>query len=411
MSPWYFQPFLFWWTLLQAVPNPIAIPYCMEQEATLPRRQYEIDLFRFLAALAVVLYHYTSRAYGPDHLSPVAYPELARATRYGYLGVQLFFIISGYVVLLSAEGKTVRQFFVSRVRRLYPAFWVACTATFIVVRLWGTGPANELGAPLLHAGWSQYAQNLTMLHEFWGQAHLDQAYWSLTVELSFYFLVSLLLAYRLLPHLERVLGLWLIYVAVAPYIPDEGHFFSHLFFPQHAPFFVAGMLFFRLQRPDRRTWARYGLLLLTFVLAVRNARYGAGPHGVEVAGVIGFVGICFLLMGWATFGRFPGSRQAWLTQLGALTYPLYLLHGHIGYVAFHRLSAGVNKYVFLGGLLAGMLLLAYAVANWVEKPLSQLLGRYVNRWLDAADQSVTSTPKLLVHDSPRIDTHKEQAKA
>jgi peptidoglycan/LPS O-acetylase OafA/YrhL len=59
-----------------------------------PVRFYEIDLLRFLAALSVVLFHYTY--FGPmaKDYSPISYPELGRFGRYGYLGVELFFIIS-----------------------------------------------------------------------------------------------------------------------------------------------------------------------------------------------------------------------------------------------------------------------------------------------------------------------------
>ena len=74
-----------------------------------PLRFYEIDLLRLLAALAVVFYHYTYRGYMANNYSPVAFPALAPVTKYGYLGVELFFIISGYVVLRSAQGKTVRS--------------------------------------------------------------------------------------------------------------------------------------------------------------------------------------------------------------------------------------------------------------------------------------------------------------
>ena len=221
----------------------------MEQQTTItPTRQYEIDLLRFIAALAVVLFHYTSRAYGKDNLSPIPFKEIDYITCYGYLGVPLFFIISGYVVLLSVQGKTVRQFFVSRVQRLYPAYWVACTLTFLIMRFWGNGPTNDLSAPLLQAGTLQYLLNMTMLHDFIGHNSIDQAYWTLAVEISFYFIISLVLAYKLLPHLNLVMGLWLVYAAVAPFLQAGDKFFYHLLFSHHAPFFIAGMLFFLLQK-------------------------------------------------------------------------------------------------------------------------------------------------------------------
>jgi len=93
----------------------------------LPTRFYEIDLLRFIAAISVVFYHYAFIGVTRPDYNPLVFPALVPIAKYGYLGVELFFIISGYVVLLSAQGKTVRQFFVSRVTRLYPAYWVACT--------------------------------------------------------------------------------------------------------------------------------------------------------------------------------------------------------------------------------------------------------------------------------------------
>jgi peptidoglycan/LPS O-acetylase OafA/YrhL len=75
-----------------------------------PTRYYEIDLLRFLAAAAVVLYHWAYRGYHERNLSPVDYPVLGQVCKYGYLGVELFFLISGYVILHSAQGKTLGQF-------------------------------------------------------------------------------------------------------------------------------------------------------------------------------------------------------------------------------------------------------------------------------------------------------------
>ena len=50
-----------------------------------PIRYYEIDLFRFLAVLRVVFYHYTFRGYAADSYSPLAFSRLGQLTRYGYL--------------------------------------------------------------------------------------------------------------------------------------------------------------------------------------------------------------------------------------------------------------------------------------------------------------------------------------
>ncbi|TPG62918.1 acyltransferase family protein [Hymenobacter nivis] len=357
----------------------------------LPLRFYEIDLLRFLAALSVVLYHYTYRGYMADHYSPVPFAGIGRVTKYGYLGVELFFIISGYVVLLSAQGKTVRQFFLSRVTRLYPAFWAACTLTFLVERLWGPGAAGGPVGAGLHPTTGQYLANLTMLHGFFGVPDLDTAYWTLTIEIAFYFLVSLLIGYHLLRHLDLVLLLWLLYVDLAGAAPVASPF-AYLFFPQYAPYFIAGMLFYLLQQPQGRTWLRYVLLAVAFLLALRSSVARAGdvaayfhdPTAWQVG--VGAVTAFFLLFYLVAFRKISFGRFPWLARLGALTYPLYLIHGNIGFVAFHRLGPFLNKYALLGGALVGALLAAYAIHTLVEKRLSKPLGAHINRWLTRLDQ-------------------------
>jgi len=359
-----------------------------------PIRYYEIDLLRFLAALSVVFFHYTFRGYAADNYSPLAFPELGQVTRYGYLGVELFFIISGYVVLLSAQGKTVRQFVLSRITRLYPAFWVACTLTFVVARIWGPGPADTQMSPELHVGLGQYLYNMTMLQEFLGTPNVDGVYWTLTIEMTFYFLVSLLIAYRLMQHLDLCLALWLGYVLL-PGVAHDNTPFATLLFPSFAPYFVAGMLFYLLQQPQGRTWRRYLLLAVAYLLAVHLARVQAGENGVSYhapvsANVASGVVTLFFVVFYAITNRWISlSRFGWLAWLGTLTYPLYLLHSNIAFIAFHRLQQAVGKYWLLAGALASMLVAARLVHVFVEKRFSKLLGVQVQKWFARLDRSAS----------------------
>jgi peptidoglycan/LPS O-acetylase OafA/YrhL len=309
-------------------------------------------------------------------------------TRYGYLGVELFFIISGYVVLLSAQGKTVRQFFLSRVTRLYPAFWVACTLTFLMKLLWGPGPADAAMSPQLHAGPVQYAVNLTMLPEFLHFGVMDGAYWSLTIEIIFYLLVAILIGFDLLKHLTLVIALWLAYTAL-PGAVREGTLLPEMLFPAYAPFFAAGMLLYLMQQPQGRTWPRYGLLLLAYLLGLRASVGRVGSlallyhESFSKAVVAATITVFFVVMALVAFRKVDLSRFAWLAWLGALTYPLYLLHSDIGFIIFHRLQHAANKYVLVGGTFVLMLVAAYLVHVFIEKRLSKVLGRQVNRLLDA----------------------------
>lgn len=352
-----------------------------------PVRYYEIDLLRFLAALAVVLYHFTYRGFHAGHLSPVEYPRLGAFFKYGYLGVELFFIISGYVVLLSAQGKTVGQFFVSRAMRLYPAYWVACTLAFLVVRL--LGPAVAGGSPLFDVPARTYLVNLTMLQSFVGYGSVDGVYWTLTIELLFYFWVAVAIAFGWLRHLPLVLASWLGYAALAGTGYGQG-VFNEVLFPRYAPFFIAGMVFYLLQTGQERRGQLYALLAGAFALSLRSGKTLAlemttflhEPSSVPITcGIIALFFGLFLLIAHRWL-RLAGA--AWLAWAGALTYPIYLLHHNMGYVALQRLGGSTNKYGLLASLLLGTGGLAYALHVLVERRFSKPFGLRLQRLLARA---------------------------
>jgi len=354
-----------------------------------PVRYYEIDLLRFLAALVVVLYHFTYRGFHADHLSPVDYPRLGAVFKYGYLGVELFFIISGYVVLLSEQGKTVGQFFISRITRLYPAYWVACTLTFLVA--WLVGPPSQAAgwSPILAVSAQAYIPNMLMLNSFMGYKDVDGVYWTLAIELLFYFWIAVAIAFGWLRHLPLVLAIWLGYAAFAGTGYGKGIFMIVLF-PRFAPFFIAGMVFYMLQTHQGRRWQLYGLLAGAFALSMRSGKTVALEYATLfqdsfsvpiVCGTIAFFFVLFLLIAHRKL-QLPGAT--WLAWAGALTYPIYLLHHNMGYIALQWLGGSTNKYVLLAGLLFAVVGLAYVLHTCVERRYSKPLGQRLQRLLARA---------------------------
>jgi len=82
-----------------------------------------LDGLRLVAALMVVSYHYISRGDAWTAASPHGFPQVVYlASRFGFFGVELFFLISGFVICMSGMGRSLGQFFVARVVRLYPAY-------------------------------------------------------------------------------------------------------------------------------------------------------------------------------------------------------------------------------------------------------------------------------------------------
>ncbi len=95
-----------------------------------------LDYGRFIAALCVLASHYLYNGILTGKINSIApMPEVADIVKYGYLGVDFFFIISGYVIFFSAQNKSAGDFLTSRALRLFPAFWVAVLLTSTVAFL------------------------------------------------------------------------------------------------------------------------------------------------------------------------------------------------------------------------------------------------------------------------------------
>ena len=174
------------------------------------RRLIEVDSLRGLAALAVVLYHFTTRfteLYSPNPPPTFAFPD-------GHYGVNLFFIISGFVIFMTLE-KTSRplDFVVSRFSRLFPAYWAAIIITFSITHL--------LGLPGKLVDITAAVGNLIMIHGFFRIPHVDGVYWTLEVELLFY--CGMFLLYRLgrLHLIHRVL-LCLLALRLTYFVLERG---------------------------------------------------------------------------------------------------------------------------------------------------------------------------------------------
>ena len=339
------------------------------------QRFHEIDLLRGLACVAVVAYHYLSRGQHGGWITSATHPAIEAVVRYGYLGVHLFFMVSGFVIFMSAQGSSVRNFAASRAARLYPALWVAAPLT--VAFAWAFH-RTEFEVSL-----STLLINLTMVPQWFKVEFVDGAYWSLAVELQFYLLVALAIAFNGLRRPQTCVAAWLAISAVnalRPMYPLEFWLAA-----KWAPLFCAGICFYLIATRGRSP-ARLGLIACSYVLAVF---YEAGPDlrgsaagapdlakaGVEVAVLTAFYALFFgFTASQKRLKRTPVSVWA-----GLLTYPVYLLHQNIGYIVLEALAPsglGFGLRVLLTAAVIAVL--AWAVVKFVERPLAPRL----RGWID-----------------------------
>lgn len=152
-----------------------------------PERQIiAIDLLRFACAMAVLAYHFWT-VFPLTTSSPtlmfgvsVSLPTwAASSTASGWVGVEIFFVISGYVIAMSAEHADRAAFARSRILRLLPAGLICASLTAALLLLSGALPPAEAATRL--------AATVTMLP--FGP-RLDGSWWTLQVETSFYLVVA-----------------------------------------------------------------------------------------------------------------------------------------------------------------------------------------------------------------------------
>src|SRR5262249_48414183 len=185
-----------------------------------------LDLIRFSAATMVMCVHFCTTFWAADDATigqilkdHVSFPELFSTTWLGWLGVEIFFVISGLVIAYSAGDATAATFLQSRVLRLYPAAWVCATITAAILICLGVGSHRHI--------LREWLASITL---FPFGPWIDPVYWTLRVEISFYFLVFLLLAARQFHRLEQVM-LALGTISSAYWI--LGGFFARSFLEQH----------------------------------------------------------------------------------------------------------------------------------------------------------------------------------
>jgi peptidoglycan/LPS O-acetylase OafA/YrhL len=325
----------------------------------------DLDALRGLAAMGVVLFHYTTRysaVYGERS-------QLWLDVPWGHFGVQLFFGISGFVIFMTLDRtKSLLDFAVSRASRLYPAYWAAILITTAVVTL---APMDDFARSPV-----EIAINATMAQSFVAVAAVDGVYWTLSVELAFYCAMAALWKLGLLRRIEPVLLAWMALKWAWKFTPvvlgfEPSWLLGALLIQDHIPFFAIGIAAYRLRSGagDRR-W-------IFAVIAAALVTVGVCDDLAHLTVTL----ISTAALTAIALKRIPLLGAAPLVWLGAVSYSLYLLHQVVGFAMLQRLEgAGMWATAAIAITVAAMLALAAAVTFLIERPaLRAIRGWYRGR--------------------------------
>lgn len=322
------------------------------------RRLTELDGLRGVAALVVVVFHYIYQyndIYGHEF-------SVSELFRFGYYGVHLFFIISGFVIYWTiVRSDKPLDFIWSRFSRLYPVYWMALTITFLTVLAFSLpGRERELQTVLM---------NYTMFHEYFGYAHVDGVYWTLTLELAFYFWILLIFSLGQMRNIEKILIFWVSASALLTYYKfgiDISPNIKKIFLLDYIELFAAGICFYKVRSNEQTSYTKILLLLSC------TSIFASYPTLTSV-GLMSFYVLFFLVV----FNKASLLRNHILVYLGTISYSLYLTHQNVGYVIInHSYANNLNPFVGLSLALIVSLFLAHWLMVLVEKPSSSKLRSY-----------------------------------
>ena len=313
-----------------------------------------LDALRGIASLAVCWFHYTNAEFTEQ------FPRYQATGKYGWLGVHIFFVISGFVIPLSMYRARYQiaaffRFMLKRIARLDPPY-LASVALVVL----GTWLSSLLpGHVPYHIPWAEVAAHLGYLNAFLGMNWMQMTYWSLAIEFQYYLFVGLcfpLLAWNRRVSPVLILGLFGVLTLLAGK--------SEALLPHYLPLFAMGVLTFRHECLKVRRYDAIASLLVAFGLAVWIDGWLQASVALTACLVIRFVHI----------------DNPVLNFFGRISYSLYLLHAFLGNILFGLAIRWAGTGPFLQWSLQFIILLvaigaAYVFYRLVELPSRALSGR------------------------------------
>jgi peptidoglycan/LPS O-acetylase OafA/YrhL len=328
-----------------------------------------LDFLRGVASLAVCWFHLTSYRFPtPDG----AFYEAVRASgAYGWLGVEVFFVISGFVIPYSLHRAGYRlraypTFILKRVVRLDPPYLVSIALIILLGCAYAVyaGRAVEIeGAGL---GWTRVLLHLGYLNMFFGHEWLNPAFWTLAIEFQYYLLMGLL--FPLLGSRRRAVRLAALALFAAP-----AFFASHGAIPgSDAP--ISSFIFY---------------FVFLFAMGVVTFQWRAGLAGrgewaallaASAAGALLTVGLIPTLAGLFAVAVICvyDRKNSVADFFGNISYSLYLLHWPLGHLTLSVLGAKLAADA--DALKVLILIIAHAVCFAASYLLFVLVERPAQRW-------------------------------
>ena len=339
-------------------------------------RIHELDALSGIAALAVVLFHFTIM---------LGRKQAELGFNIGCMGVDMFFIISGFVIFMTIQRVENWQSFVrGRFNRLYPTYWACVTIVALLVLLKNQSiyvatesyeVTNNLGV--------KYLANMTMFQYFFKIGDLDGSYWTLAIELVFYISILVLIVTKMVKHTEAIGALLLAFCFACSFDKVSDNYFVHkiiVLYPlvKYFPLFYAGILLYKT-KTEGVIIKRMVLFCTTFI--IQCLLFAKFYHNNEALAITTYVPVLVVI--YALFLLYLFDKLSFVVNpvtqwLGKISYSLYAIHQYVGASIIIPLLMKVAHFPFwlaAATALVFVLLLASMINHFIEKPALNYLKR------------------------------------
>jgi peptidoglycan/LPS O-acetylase OafA/YrhL len=340
-----------------------------------------LDYLRIVSVLSVFIFHY-SVFENPFQKFNSHIPFFREnISGYGFLGVDVFFILSGIVIVRTSRARTPKEFFQARFLRLAPALAIVLPSLFLMETLSNKTIMGPDFIPSLNG--------IFMLNYVFGQSPLDTVLWSLWVEVRFYILFGIALIY-LRSHRSYVIFFWALNLVVLfqSFMPS---LVSGIIPPLFLPYFLFGGILGFINSKSELLRV-LPLLAFELILVLNSVKIRILQTKPQISwngdlnvnyGVLfmAFIGIWLFISVLKFHTSIPSKGHKYIELLGKSTYFFYLTHltfaGSMTNLLVSWLKVQGNS--LLPFLLMFLLLTALSIffVRFVEGPLTKLLKNWI----------------------------------